>query len=309
VLNILKDEKGSVMLLLTISLAVLIGLTALVVDGAILYNTKSKLQNAVDAAALAGAHQLTEGATAAETTAKFYLGQNNVDPLTEGNVSADMSNSKYGTDIITVTATRSVPLGLARIFGSATQNVTARAVAGIYPLDVGAGVMPIGVLDGFYEPGEHKEMVGDKEAPGAFGWLDLEGDHEGGANDIEDWIPNGFPGMVYLWDEDYAETGKMKDCIRELNDRIDLCTNHCTPDNIEPGCPRLVTIPLIDKWEKGQSDPVTIVGFAAFLLDDGQDIDEKNPVIGGYFIENIVTAGIGGSSATNYGVYGVKMLE
>ena len=297
------------MLLLTISLVVLIGLTAIVVDGANLYKTKSKLQDAVDAAALAGAHQLTDGASAAETTANFYLGQNNVDPSTEGNSTAEMNNASYGTDIITVTATRNVSLGLARIFGSTTQNVSAKAVAGIYPLDVGAGVLPIGVLDTDWVAGKHVDMVGTKFEPGAFGWLDLEGDHGGGAQDIDEWIPNGYPGMVYLGDDDFAETGKKKACIEELNKRILLCTNNCTPDNIEPGCPRLVFIPLIDEWVNGQSGTVEVVGFAAFLLDDDQVIDENQPVIGGTFVEEIVASGIGGSGATNYGVYGVKMLE
>lgn len=50
----LGEEQGSVMIMVVIALLVLIGFTGLVVDGGSMYMTKSKLQNAADAAALAG---------------------------------------------------------------------------------------------------------------------------------------------------------------------------------------------------------------------------------------------------------------
>ncbi|WP_305041470.1 pilus assembly protein TadG-related protein, partial [Geoalkalibacter sp.] len=51
-------EKGAVAVLVAVLLMFLIGMVALVVDVGYLYATRSELQNAADAAALAGARQL-----------------------------------------------------------------------------------------------------------------------------------------------------------------------------------------------------------------------------------------------------------
>lgn len=90
------EEKGSVMVMVVISLIVLIGFTGLVIDGGQAYLTKSRLQNAADAAALAGAQSLPTAGTAA-SVAITYAGHNGMKPLV-----GDMSSS--GT---TYTAARS----------------------------------------------------------------------------------------------------------------------------------------------------------------------------------------------------------
>ncbi len=77
----LSEEKGSVMVMVLIGLLVLIGFTGLVIDGGSLYLTKSRLQNAADAAALAGAQDLPTGGTAANT-AVVYAGKDGMKPLT-----------------------------------------------------------------------------------------------------------------------------------------------------------------------------------------------------------------------------------
>lgn len=73
--KLLGEEKGSVIIMVTIALIVLLGFTGLVIDGGALYMTKSKLQNAADAAALAGA---SVSAADADGEAKKYAGLNGV---------------------------------------------------------------------------------------------------------------------------------------------------------------------------------------------------------------------------------------
>lgn len=119
----LRDEEGSVIIMITIVLVVLVGFTALVVDGGSRYLTKSKLQNAADAAALAAAAKLPN-ATTAKTEAINYAFNNgvakaNTTPTTPYNGDKDK---------IEVVCQQTVPYTFARIFGSSSGIVTARAV-------------------------------------------------------------------------------------------------------------------------------------------------------------------------------------
>lgn len=85
--KVVGEEKGSVMIMVVLALVVLIGFIGLVIDGGSLYLTKSRLQNAADAAALAGAQDLPTAGTAANV-AVTYAGNNGMKPLT-----IDITNS------------------------------------------------------------------------------------------------------------------------------------------------------------------------------------------------------------------------
>lgn len=102
--KVMGEEKGSVMIMVVLALVVLIGFTGLVIDGGQAYMTKSRLQNAADAAALAGAQSLPTAGTAANA-AITYAGHNGMKPLV-----GDISSS--GT---TYTASRSADIVIAII--------------------------------------------------------------------------------------------------------------------------------------------------------------------------------------------------
>lgn len=128
-----RNEKGSVIVLVTIALVVILGFTALVIDGGRVYLGKSDLQNAADAAALAGAQDLPSDVNA-KKTAVTYAGINGM--------KATQSGVKKDGDTVTVTpsyngdptkievvCTRTVEHSLARILGFTQSDVSARAVA------------------------------------------------------------------------------------------------------------------------------------------------------------------------------------
>ena len=56
-----KNNRGNIAIIVAISLTVLIGMLALVVDGGYLYATKDKYQNGVEAAAMAGVWHMCDG--------------------------------------------------------------------------------------------------------------------------------------------------------------------------------------------------------------------------------------------------------
>lgn len=59
-----KRQRGNIILLTALMLPVLLGFTALAIDVGYLFVVRNELQNAADAAAMAGAGYLFQGATA-----------------------------------------------------------------------------------------------------------------------------------------------------------------------------------------------------------------------------------------------------
>jgi len=122
--KIIKNEDGQVLVLTTLLLVVLLGFAALTIDIGRVYITKSKLQNAADAAALAGALDLPNSSTAI-STAIDYAGKNGAQE------SETTPNSPYDQDLtkIEVTCRKTVSYTFARVLGLKQTDVSARAVA------------------------------------------------------------------------------------------------------------------------------------------------------------------------------------
>jgi len=124
ILKWVKRETGQSIILVAISIAMLCGVAALVVDVGMVSVSQGQLQNAADAAALAAARDLPSAATA-KTTAKTYAGYNGV-------AAADTTATtpyKGNANRIEVVCKETVQYTFARIFGLTSVDVTARAVA------------------------------------------------------------------------------------------------------------------------------------------------------------------------------------
>ncbi len=74
-----QDESGAVMVLVALGMVVLIGMMGVVIDGGRGYLERQKMQNALDAAALAGAQELPNTSTAT-LTALEYASLNGLNP-------------------------------------------------------------------------------------------------------------------------------------------------------------------------------------------------------------------------------------
>jgi len=136
-----KNQKGMAVIMTALTMLVSIPLVGLAVDVAVLYMIRGKLQQAVDAGALAGARALANGATTgaqassaqAEATKFFnanmpsgYWGVTNVNLATPTIDSTTTPN--YRT--VTTSATLSAPLYFLRILGSNTTTIAASSQAG-----------------------------------------------------------------------------------------------------------------------------------------------------------------------------------
>src|SRR5581483_4281072 len=88
---------------------------------------RRKLQNAADAAALAGAYDLPAGPTQATTDATQWLTKNNFGSAGDTVVKNVVNTTNFANDTITVQLQRTVPFSLAKVLGLTSANVTATA--------------------------------------------------------------------------------------------------------------------------------------------------------------------------------------
>jgi len=124
-------ESGQTMILMALLLGVVIGFVAMVADVGFMLYERRALQNAADAAALAGAQELGESPSAAVAMAQQYALANGVDAT-----SADytfLATTPYGGDseAIEVVVTGKVGFLFGPVLGLGFGNVSARAVAGM----------------------------------------------------------------------------------------------------------------------------------------------------------------------------------
>ena len=136
-------DRGTILILVAAGLVAILGATSLAVDVGHLYVVRAQLQNAVDAAALAGAHGLlaqpgnytADGA--AVRLAMEYAARNQADGqpvlLSIGEIMFPRSN------VILIDITRPARTFFARLFGIRQAHIRVRAAAVVTPAIGGAG--------------------------------------------------------------------------------------------------------------------------------------------------------------------------
>jgi len=133
----LRHENGQVLIYVALGMVVLLGFVALAIDVGYVYGERRRMQNAADAGALAGAHELClgNGAGAAVATARDYATRNgaqSVVPL------VDLSHFT-----VTVPVSETVSLRIAPVIGISTMIVPASAAAQCGQTCSGTGLWPV----------------------------------------------------------------------------------------------------------------------------------------------------------------------
>lgn len=120
--KIIKEEKGSYMVIFAAGMVFFLGLAAVVTDISFLTFQRRHLQNTADAAALAAAWELPT-ASVAESVAKDYANSNGVD---KDDTFVELINENRE---VKVEISSNYPRFLGRIFGSEEYSVSVLAVA------------------------------------------------------------------------------------------------------------------------------------------------------------------------------------
>lgn len=302
-------ENGSIAVLVALSLTLLIGLSVFVTDLGIIYVRHARLQNALDAAVLAGAQELPTSTTSAQIITEEYASNNNVSQIS---VDFGANNTEIGAS-----AQEIVPALFSKIWGIEENTISASAKAKIVPPEnITEGLVPLCLKKQDLTYGTEYELkvgAGDFLEPGWFGCLDFTGGS--GASDVENFIENGYPGNIGMNDIIHVQHGVVSIPVkRAINDRLDSDTR--VPQNTfadhERDAPQILYVPIVEvvSTDGVAVNEVRVSGFAAFFVESAGGTGLE-AVVKGRFLKTIVVKGksTGSSPASDFGLYAVKLIS
>jgi hypothetical protein len=302
-----RDERGQAIVLMTLSLVVIMGMAALVLDVGNWYHTKRRLQGTADAAALAGAQLLPNDASGAQSQALAYANKNGGD-VASGNIA--VTSTVLPNDTISVRARKTEAGIFSGILGIVSADIDARAKARVGPPTKARYVAPMVVdclhplihnCDGDSTPDFGINTTMDYDplgAPGAYGMLNLGGNQNPGTNEEAQWITRGFD--QYLGLGNYRSDPGAKFSSSILQDALEA---------------RRGTVLLFPVFRvlsgTGQNAIYEIIGWIGFHLTTFE-VHGNNATLHGYFTEFIaqgILASSGGGESGPSSSFGVKSIQ
>jgi hypothetical protein len=302
-----QNERGQAVVLMVISLAVITGMAALVLDVGLWMRTDRKLQATADAAALAGAQMLPYNPASAQSTALTYANKNG------GNVlGADIvvMTTYDPNDSISVRARKNQPGFFSKLLGINSANITADAKARadspqqalhVAPMVVSCNHPLIQNCNGNHTPTFNVNTTLNFSAlgaPGAFGMLNLSGGNgTPGASTEGQWILDGF--------DQYLGLGKY---------RSDPGAKFSSQPVSGALTARIGTVLLFPVFKtltgNGQNAQYDIIGWIGFHLTTVVT-HGNTATLTGYFTQYIATgilAAHGPGSPTTFGVTSIQLI-
>jgi len=274
-------------------MVMILGFAAMTVDVGLFLHEKRELQNAADAAALAGVQELPFSAADAEFIAQEWAENNGIgaDELE----AIEISTTHVANDTITVRVKRDVPFIFARVLGLTSDTMRADATARIGSPSWGSNVMPWALLKSAQEGTVYDTEVilkysAQEGSSGDYGALALLGGtgsqtyYENILNGAETCVgcveqtePGNMVGKTEAGLHDRLEsTSEACDEFGEVFDAVGdgwrFSSNECNPWKEEGAdSNRVVLIPVIDDPDGGRDD-VTVIRFAlVFLANELED--------------------------------------
>jgi Flp pilus assembly protein TadG len=305
-----KNDDGQAVVLMVLALVVLLGMCAMVLDVGSWFRTQRRLQGTADAAALAGAQQLPDTPSAAQTMALSYANQNGGDVLAADITVGTLSQAN---DIIDVTAKKTSSGFFSSVLGIVNANIEATARARVGPPAQAMYVAPMVVYcdhpliqncAGGNVPtfGQPTHMDFDKMgAPGAFGMLDLaNAGGNTGTSTLASWILNGYNQYLPLglYDSDPGAKFNSANVGSALDARI----------GTELLFPVFKTL-----GGSGSNAQYDIIAWIGFHL-TGWSAQGNNATLDGYFTQYIAhgilaTGGNGSPPSSTWGVKSIQLIR
>jgi Flp pilus assembly protein TadG len=295
-----RPAPGQVVVIVAILLPVLLGVTALGTDVAVFYYNWAHLQQAADAAVLAGAHSLPNDSTQAISTASHYVNLNGVanSEIVSTTVSADKKS-------LSMKLSRQVSYYFGHLVGFMSSPVVASATATLVTAGAVTGILPIAVqYNTNYTYGQVitlKQGGGPSPwGPGNWGPLALGGT---GASNYSNNIQTGYTGVVSVGDTLATETGSMTGPTKQGFDaRISAGLSEYPAGTFESHTlddPRAVVVPMVDFTGVQGSVTVPVKGFAELWLVSSAGSGN----ITAYFITSVVPGVKPKPGGSDFGTY------
>lgn len=301
--RILEEEGGSALVLFALLLVIILGFAGLVIDGGILYNTRSHLKKAANAAALSGVQEIITSDEAVEEIVDEVL-----DSHGERNSLKKITLRPDNKQRLRVELEKNVSLYFLRLFKIDSMKIAAASTAGLNVMSSAGGAVPLGIDENvpLEYMKEYKLKVDSGESTyGNFGILALSGP---GAKLYEQDLRNGFSGELKVGEIVDTQTGNIEGKTKDaVNYRINTCPN--TSDDLsDRDCSRIMLILVYKPYDvqSNQMKRVKITGFAYFYLKT--PMDSKDSSVTGYFIKRAGT-GYGDENTVDKGAYAIRLIE
>ena len=141
-----RGERGQTLIVAALFMAVVMGFTAMTIDVGLFLEDRRQLQNAADAAALAGVQHLPQQPDVARAKAEEWALNNGVP--TNQIVSIEVQTTNYPNDTMYVKFTREFGWIFGRVLGKVTSDVPGSAKAVVGSLAGNHNMMPWALLQG-----------------------------------------------------------------------------------------------------------------------------------------------------------------
>jgi len=292
-------EQGNVLLLVAFSMVAIFGMGALVVDVGSIYLQQSRMQAAVDAGALAGVQ------------AYIRYGKNGVVATTTAQQVAEQNNSNYTYVVppfqnneVQVTASESVPLWFATLWGLKQQRLQVTGKAQVGGLAASIGVVPIGVQLSDLEDGHNDVKFSyntlstlaregeDRTIPFVYlnFWGKTDSGHEGdssgsdsqtnsqGDSMLGQYIKTGYTGTVKVGDPVHTLDGEAVGLVAPALDYRRTASTEAACQSYQTAtadCSQVLLLPVVSSTEDEEDHPPTIVGFVSFYLAPSASSDKS----------------------------------
>ncbi len=334
-----RGESGQTLIFFVLALGVLLGMVAMSVDVGLILHERRSLQNAADAAALAGAIELPESQTLAGSKAQEWAANNGIDLGAGDEITITVDPV---TNAVEVEVTRETSFIFGRALGLTTVDVHASAVARVGSPASLAGIMPFAVLEGAIDYTVSPTTIkydANNPTTGNFAPLAIDGP---GSSTYEDSIVSGSTtsacGLSQPTCADptqQTQTGNLVGGTRDgikyrLNNTSQSCDEFdevlipdgngsyrvngaCNPWTEGSDSLRLVLIPVVESFCNGACT-VTILYFTGFFLDDlkNNECTGNSCEISGTFVKTVfdpTNDAVLGIFDPNSGVKFVRLVE
>jgi Flp pilus assembly protein TadG len=201
-----QNDRGSIALIAALAFLPLSLSLAVVADGGRVWSHKTSIQNEVEAKALAVAQKWATNRTACSNSDLTLT------PTSSGEqITCDVSPRTNGV-VATVSASSSVDLYFAQLFGRETSRIASTASVRVGPTSSGVNVLPFAIykdnssLLNWLKTGmtstqiykiniQSEDEDCSERAPGNWALLDLNGGSNS-ARETQAWIESGYPGVI-----------------------------------------------------------------------------------------------------------------
>ncbi|MCA1030988.1 pilus assembly protein TadG-related protein [Bacillus timonensis] len=299
--EMIRNEKGNAIILVSLALMGLLAMAGLVIDGGMVYMTKSHLQKVANSAVLSGAQELTNKEEEVNrVVTKILSSHQEQASLIETKITM---GKKVEVDL-----KKPVRLAFSKLFGIENVDVYAHAAAELGVMGRATGAAPLGIEDSiqleYFK--EYKLKVDSSGVEhGNFGVLALGGP---GASTYEDNLRYGYRDEIKVGDIIDTQTGNIAGKTRlAVKERVDGC-QHTESSMFDRNCSRVILIPVYKAYNQtsNQMKQILVTGFAYFYITD--PMNSKDTSITGMFIKRTGT-GFTEPGSVDRGAFSIRLTE